>query len=558
MCEKEGTKAMVARRGPPRRRLRLLKLAFLFLLLLLPLLFSGAASGNPCFVNKMCLLRKRTIHLKRETRDTPAESETEYDNSSFVPEDLPASDNQITGAEERTVPAYILIYSNSLILNCLTEKLLIEGIMDPKYVWSGPRGQITRESQRFLLTDDGSLQIYNIKGSDSGGYTCKVNYIYKAEQMTTEIHFMVYVYHMPEKSLRLSSEFTVQTCETNAVASFEKHFLKKLESLVYNLGCEIKQWSTQCHASTDTLEKITHKLTFQFVVFPLALTTADLCRSSQCGNSTSNMKEAYTKISEFFEVENANSSHSDYSSYLHGTLNAVKVDHCKPGFGKIINALSNNTECPGCCVTCPPGRFSAEYGTICTLCPAGSYNEKYGQAACENCPKTQSSDGEGAKTGRSCHKILPMWMVFVISSAGTSLILVTIWLIISRCCKKTIAAQYIREAESGLKRRLQAFANIASDAEVQEQRSKLSPIKMRRNKVDFLEDESVGLLSNDEATEPPTTAGTSPSPVQTGLSDLESSFEDKSIPTLDNDNFIPKDLPPNQQRLVDIMKHNLP
>ncbi|XP_053219400.1 uncharacterized protein LOC128400831 isoform X3 [Podarcis raffonei] len=510
MCEKERTKAMVARRGPLRRRLRLLKLAFMFLLLLLPLLFSGAASGNPCFVNKMCLLRRRTMHLKRETRDTPAESETEYDNTSYVPEDLPASDNQITGAEERTVPAYILIYSNSLILNCLTEKLLVEGIIDPKYVWSGPRGQITR------------------------------------------------VYHMPEKSLRLSSEFTVQTCETNAVASFEKHFLKKLESLVYNLGCEIKQWSTQCHASTDTLEKITHKLTFQFVVFPLALTTADLCRSSQCGNSTSNMKEAYTKISEFFEVENAHSSHSDYSSYLHGTLNAVKVDHCKPGFGKIINALSNNTECPGCCVTCPPGRFSAEYGTICTLCPAGSYNEKYGQAACENCPKTQSSDGEGAKTGRSCHKILPMWMVFLISSAGTSLILVTIWVIISRCCKKTIAAQYIREAESGLKRRLQAFANIASDAEVEEQRSKLSPIKMHRNKVDFLEDESVGLLSNDEATEPPTTAGTSPSPVQTGLSDLESSFEDKSIPTLDNDNFIPKDLPPNQQRLVDIMKHNLP
>lgn len=61
-----------------------------------------ALAGNPCFVNKMCLLRKRTIHLKRETRDTPAESETEYDNTSSVPEDLPASDNQITGAEERT------------------------------------------------------------------------------------------------------------------------------------------------------------------------------------------------------------------------------------------------------------------------------------------------------------------------------------------------------------------------------------------------------------------------------------------------------------------------
>ncbi|KAL8165799.1 UNVERIFIED_CONTAM: hypothetical protein K2H54_055223 [Gekko kuhli] len=130
--------------------------------------------------------------------------------------------------------------------------------------------------------------------------------------------------------------------------------------------------------------------------------------------------------------------------------------------------------------------------------------------------------------------------------------------VITRCCKKTVAAQYIREAESGVKRRLQNFANIASDAEIEEQRNRLSPIKVQRKnqpkyKVDFLEEESVGLLSNDDVTEPSTSAGVSPSPDVTGPSELETSFEDQSPPTLEKD-FTPKDLPSDQQKFVNIMK----
>ncbi|XP_053116100.1 zona pellucida-binding protein 1-like isoform X3 [Hemicordylus capensis] len=471
------------------------------LLLLLP---SGVAPGSPCFMNKMCRLRRRTIHLNREIRDILPDSEAQYETITSIPEAQETS-LQIFGKEERTAAVYIPIYSNHLILNCLTEKLLMQRIFDPVYQWTGPLGQITKESQRFVLTDDGNLELYNIQGSDSGGFTCKVNYMYNGEQLTTEINFMVYVYHMPEKSINLLSEFTSESCENNIVASFEKYLLEKLESLVNNLGCEIQQWSTQCHSSTDSLEKITHRITFQFVVFPLVLTVADFCRSSQCENSTSNIKKAYARIKQFFDVQNTDSSPSNSLNYISGSLTGVKVDHCKPGFGKNVITINNNTMCPGCC------------------------------------------------------GILSMWIVLLISSGATSLILVTIWLIITKCCRKTIAAQYIKEAESELKKRLQTFANIASDAEIQKQRSKLSPIKVQRKdqskyKVDFLE-ESVGLLSNDEVTEPSTTTGASPTPDQTGASELETSFEDQPSPILGND-FIPKDLPSNQQKLVDIMKHN--
>uniref|UniRef100_A0ABM5GQS4 Zona pellucida-binding protein 2-like n=1 Tax=Pogona vitticeps TaxID=103695 RepID=A0ABM5GQS4_9SAUR len=405
----------------------------------------------------------------------------------------------------------------------------MQKITDPQYQWTGPRGSITKESHRFLLTNVGSLDIYNIEASDSGHYTCKVKYIYHGKQLTSEIHFMVYVYHMPWKSIHLSSEFTVGTCETSTVASFEKYLFQKLESLISNLDRELKQWTIQCHTATDTLEKITHKLTLHFVVYPLVLTIADICRSSQCENSTNKMKEAYTKIRQFFEVQKTDSSHRDDLSYVPGTLTGVKVDHCKPGFGKNINDLNNNTTCPGCCVTCPPGQFSAKSNTICTLCPAGSYNGKYGQVECENCPKAQSSDRRGAKTETECHRILPAWTVFSITFTATCLILLTTWVILTKCCKKTIAAQYIREAESEQKRRLKAFANIACDEEIKDQRNKLNPIKVQINKVDFLEEESKGLLSNDEVTEASTPVRNL-SPDQTGPSELETSFEDQAPP----------------------------
>nr|XP_056713842.1 zona pellucida-binding protein 2-like [Euleptes europaea] len=434
----------------------------------------------------------------------------------------------------------------------------MRSITDPKCQWTGPLGPITKETKRFVLTDDGCLEIHSVQGSDAGSYTCNINFIYENNQMTKETNFMVYVYHKPGRSIQLSSEFAIQTCETNLVASFEKYLLEQLENLIHNLQCEIQQWHVECHANTDTLEKLTYKLTFQFAVFPLVLTVADLCRGSQCEHSISNIKEAYDKIRKLFEDQNVDSSHSDNLNYIPGSLTGVKIDHCKPGFGKNISTIDNNTACPGCCVTCPPGRFSAKYDTICVLCAAGSYNDKYGQAACENCPKAQSSNGKGAQSERNCHRILPMWIVFLISSTATSLLLVTIWVVITKCCKRTVAAQYIREAESEMKNRLQDFANIASDADIQEQRNKLSPIKVQRKnqpkyKVDFLEDESVGLLSNDDMTEPSTSAGVSPSPDVTGPSELESSFEDQSPPTLEND-LTPKDLPPNHQKLVTIMK----
>uniref|UniRef100_A0A7M4F461 Ig-like domain-containing protein n=1 Tax=Crocodylus porosus TaxID=8502 RepID=A0A7M4F461_CROPO len=192
-----------------------------------------------------------------------------------------------------SVSVYVLINSKDLILKCLTKKLLMQRIIDPKYQWIGPMGLITKESQRFLLTDEGNLEVYNIHASDSGSYTCSVIYMHNDRHVIAEF----------------------KTCETSAVVPFEKQLLEHLEKLMRNLQCEIQQWNTQCHAATDTVAMLTHKLIFQFVG------KINICLSIE-----------YQQI-----------------HYISGSLSGIKMDHCKPGFGKNIN---NSTMCPGCCGKC--------------------------------------------------------------------------------------------------------------------------------------------------------------------------------------------------------------
>ncbi|XP_062423954.1 zona pellucida-binding protein 1-like isoform X4 [Rhea pennata] len=465
--------------APPRRRALLLAAVPLLLLLL------GAAAGSSHFLDKTQLTKKGDAHLKQEgiirMHNSVALSESMKITS--IPA-VPRTPHQILGKENSTVPVYVSINSKGLILKCLTEKLLKQGINDPEYQWVGPTGLITK------------------------------------------------VYHKPGKSLHLASEFKAESCETSEVVSFEKRLLEDLKTLIHGLQCEIQQWKMQCHAATNTIAMLTHKLIFQFVVFPFALAFTDPCESTDCESSSNCIKKAYTKIQRFLAVLNSQ-EYNQQMHYIPGSLTSLKTDHCKPGFGK---NTSNSTVCTGCCITCPPGRFSAEYDTVCTLCPPGSYNEKYGQTACKSCPKQHTTDRKGAKTANHCHRTLQIWIVFFIIPTGVILVILTSWVIIQPCCRRRLAAQYI-EAESELKNKLKTFASIATDAEIEAQRRKLrSPATYDRKhlpkkKGNFLQEESRGLLSSITVTEASTVFGSDHSPDYTWPNEAETSFEEGTSET---------------------------
>ncbi|XP_062423955.1 zona pellucida-binding protein 1-like isoform X5 [Rhea pennata] len=458
--------------APPRRRALLLAAVPLLLLLL------GAAAGSSHFLDKTQLTKKGDAHLKQEgiirMHNSVALSESMKITS--IPA-VPRTPHQILGKENSTVPVYVSINSKGLILKCLTEKLLKQGINDPEYQWVGPTGLITKDSERLVLAE-GCLEIYNIHAGDTGSYTCKVTYVYNAKHLMTEVRFMIYVYHKPGKSLHLASEFKAESCETSEVVSFEKRLLEDLKTLIHGLQCEIQQWKMQCHAATNTIAMLTHKLIFQFVVFPFALAFTDPCESTDCESSSNCIKKAYTKIQRFLAVLNSQ-EYNQQMHYIPGSLTSLKTDHCKPGFGK---NTSNSTVCTGCCRT------------------------------------------------------LQIWIVFFIIPTGVILVILTSWVIIQPCCRRRLAAQYI-EAESELKNKLKTFASIATDAEIEAQRRKLrSPATYDRKhlpkkKGNFLQEESRGLLSSITVTEASTVFGSDHSPDYTWPNEAETSFEEGTSET---------------------------
>uniref|UniRef100_A0A6I8PK21 Ig-like domain-containing protein n=1 Tax=Ornithorhynchus anatinus TaxID=9258 RepID=A0A6I8PK21_ORNAN len=320
---------------------------------LLLFFFHICLDGSLCFMNPSHCVESRVALAKREsTNKMEASSEAEeVVMVTPIPDSTPAP-QQILGIEGSTV--LVLIHSKELILKCLTEKLMGQRMVDPKYRWTGPIGLITQESQRFILTDEGNLEFFNIHGSDSGNYICTIAYARGDRHITTEIHFLVYV-------------------------------------------------------------------------FPFALAYEDFCENSDCSNSTNYIKKAYATIEKSLEDRALDSVGGPKISYVLGSLTGTKVDHCKPGFGKNTQANVSRV-CPGCCVACPPGSYSARLETTCTLCAAGSYNKNYGQTSCKPCPGEQSSDRRGSQAEKECHRTLPIWAVILISFLGTGLILAASWM----------------------------------------------------------------------------------------------------------------------------------
>nr|XP_033790735.1 zona pellucida-binding protein 2-like isoform X2 [Geotrypetes seraphini] len=282
------------------------------LLLVVGALLLGAAAENPCLIDSPHCIKKDSLQLKKRDLDS-----TELRATS-----LPMQNAEIFGKEGHPVPVFVLVNSKNIILRCMTQKMAVQGIIGQRYTWSGPIGIINKDSEKFILTEEGSLIFYIIHGYDSGRYTCNILYRSEDKHVTKEIHFMIYV-------------------------------------------------------------------------FPYTLTCEDLCDNSDC--NTSNIRKAYVRMKHFFEK--IGSRHSSLTHYINSSLTGVKVDHCKPGYGK---NEKNSTICPGCCIACPPGKFSAKFDTTCIPCALGSYNANYGQTACINCPESKMTGEKGSKSKNEC------------------------------------------------------------------------------------------------------------------------------------------------------------
>ncbi|XP_075442266.1 zona pellucida-binding protein 2-like isoform X2 [Ascaphus truei] len=427
------------------------------------------------------------------------ESKTDISNENLnTDKERPSEDSpQIMGIKGQIVPVFALLNSKKITLFCITEKLMMQRISKGSYKWTIP-SDISKENKRFIILDGDSLVLYSINPGDSGEYNCKYSYIHNNEKITITFHFRVSVYHMPGKSIQFFSTFSIDDCENNSFSKFTTALLQNIENLVSDLQCQIQLHSTHCHITTEEIKAVMHTLKLQVDVLPFGL---GYCSSPTCETYNTNIKEAYERIKQFFVIHTDGFNNTLNVKYVLRSFTAVKVDHCNPGYGKI---MGSSTACQGCCIACPPGKFSARLDTLCISCATGSFNADYGQTACINCPENEFSDRQGSSSIAECHVILPMWIIILISCIGTCLIGAIFCIILNKCCRRRLASQYIDTVESEMKRMLKRLAVIANEGDIQKQRSKLTnPLhkrtKLRKNNVAFSNKQSTRLLSTDES-----------------------------------------------------------
>uniref|UniRef100_UPI00398E453A zona pellucida-binding protein 2-like n=1 Tax=Pristiophorus japonicus TaxID=55135 RepID=UPI00398E453A len=509
------------------------------------------SDGNLCQKNTERYLHKRNSRLRRADESKFQGMFPSLPDASSQPISTPFTEQAI-GVEGETVPVFFHVYSVGQILQCLTKELLFQSLVDPKFQWIGPNGLITKDSQRFVFTDNGNLLFDNIYVVDSGNYTCNLTYTLDHKRLSTLVRYTVYVYHNPKKSVRLEADFYTTKCNNNEITKFEKHLQKQLEDAVQDLQCEVHHWNSACHSIKSSKTPLSHMFNFQFIVFPFALGWADQCNDSQCDQqSEERVKKAYTRIRTFIEDYPFKGKFQNIE-YITNSLNGVRVDHCKPGFGKNI---ITSVQCVGCCVACPPGHFSARQDTICTPCASGSFNKHYGKTECTNCPRDEATNRGGATSQQECHWIMYPWILPVAFSVGTCIFFITFWIICRKYCKTPMKGKYVQVKEGEVKEQVKTLANIIKSVDLLEQKSKLRPFKFivrhsTKHRVGFSDDQCIGLLS-DTDTE---TCNTFGSLLSGDTTCPESSFEECRSPyTSDETCFISRSSTP--QKLATILRH---
>eukprot|EP00062_Callorhinchus_milii_P012530 gi/632959791/ref/XP_007895824.1/ PREDICTED: zona pellucida-binding protein 1-like [Callorhinchus milii] len=393
------------------------------------------------------------------------------------------------------VAVFFHIYAVGQTLQCITKQLLSQSLVDPKYQWIGPKGKITKDSQRFIFTENGNLVFDTVYVVDSGNYTCNLTYVINRRAITTMVRYTVYVYHNPKKSVRLSADFYTTKCYSKEITEFEEHLQKQLEYAVQDFQCEVHHWNSACHSITASKIPLTYMFNFQFIVFPFALGWADKCNNTQCEQQSDN------RVKKCFHLHLA----GQISVIIHNVNNSLitvsKRINVYLYFLIVLFLLK---------VACPPGHYSARQDTICTPCAFGSFNKNYGRTECKNCPRNEATNRSGATSEEECHWIIYPWILPVASSAGTCILLLILWAICRRYRKKSRKEKYIQVAESEPKEQDHRLANIIKNVDLLEQKSKLKPSKhfIRHNpkhRVGFSDDQCLGLT--DTETETCITAG---------------------------------------------------
>ncbi|XP_010618326.1 zona pellucida-binding protein 2 isoform X3 [Fukomys damarensis] len=203
------------------------------------------------------------------------------------------------------VKIYVKLHQNSPVLVCMDSQRASKETVDPTYLWIGPNEKTLTGNNRISITKTGRLILKDFLELLSGLYTCTFSY----------------------KTVKAETQ--------------EETIVKKRYDFMVFVNLFTPGWRGACNESDDCEDATNH-----------------------------NILKARDRIEEFFHSQADILYHRFNKTlpamhFVNHSFHVVRVDSCRPGFGKNEGLHSN---CASCCVVCSPGTFSPDIDVTCQIC----------------------------------------------------------------------------------------------------------------------------------------------------------------------------------------------
>ncbi|KAM5150755.1 zona pellucida-binding protein 2 isoform 1-T1 [Callospermophilus lateralis] len=297
------------------------------------------------------------------------------------------------------VKIYVKLHQNSPVLICMDLNRANTETVDPTYLWIGPKEKTLTDNSRISITETGKLMVRDFLEPLSGLYSCTLSYkTVKAEtQEETTVkrryEFMIFAYREPDYSYQMAVRFTTKSCVGRYNDLLFRVLRKILDNLISDLLCHVVEPSYKCHFVKIPEHSLLHELFIAFRVDPFAPGWKSACNDSvDCEDITNhNILKARDRIEEFFRSQAYTFYHRLNNTvpamhFVDHSFQVVRMDSCRPGFGKDEGLHSN---CASCCVVCSPGTFSPDVDVTCQICAS---TQVYGA---KSCPETSNKNQPG-------------------------------------------------------------------------------------------------------------------------------------------------------------------
>ncbi|KAM4033610.1 zona pellucida-binding protein 2 isoform 2-T2 [Anomaloglossus baeobatrachus] len=230
----------------------------------------------------------------------------------------------VYGSLNQKVNVYVKMMKDSPFLACMDLDTAEKETIDPVFLWIGPDG---RNLKTYLDPD----------------------YLYQID-------------------LRYMSK----PCNDIANNRFVLTLLKIVKEIITGLNCDLQNMFHKCHFIKSPKHSMQNELFISFKVNPFTTGWDKECSSNpnDCQQETRiRLEKARNLIVEFFKMQTRVLEEEFVNTpeiyYMEHSLDIIRVDSCRPGFGK--NKVTHH-DCPGCCVVCDPGLFSSDNSLQCEVC----------------------------------------------------------------------------------------------------------------------------------------------------------------------------------------------